>query len=213
MNAKKTEQTRKRYDRSAALYDTFYWPWEKFVVRGFRRKLWEGVPVGKVLEIGPGTGINFRHHPSDASVTAVELSPKMLKQSQKRVKDSKANVEVIEGDAEKLEFLDNSFDAAVATFVYCSVPNQAVGLRELKRVVKPGGTVHLLEHVRIDLPIIGRLMDVWDPVAVRMGGAHINRRTVDAVRAAGLIVEHEERQGPGGLIRLITGRVPDDGEE
>ena len=57
--------------------------------------------------------------------------------------------------------------------------------------------------------MIGRLMDLWDPVAVRMGGAHINRRTSEAVRAAGLIVENEERQGPGGLIRLIKARVPD----
>ncbi len=207
-DAKQTEKTRRRYDRSAALYDTLYWPWEKLIVRGLRRKLWKDVPAGKVLEIGPGTGVNFQHHPVGASVTAVELSSKMLNRSRRRTGESKSDVQVIGGDAESLDFPDDSFDAAAATFVYCSVPDQAAGLRELKRVVKPGGTIHLLEHVRIDGPVIGRLMDLWDPIAVRVGGAHINRRTADAVSAAGLIVEHEERHGPGGLIRLITGRVP-----
>lgn len=207
---KQTELTRARYDRSAALYDLLYWPWEKFVVRGFRKKLWAGVPPGKVLEIGPGTGINFRHHPAGASVTAVELSPRMLERSTKRSGESKSSLELVMGDVEDLEFQDDSFDSAAASFVFCSVPNLAAGLNELKRVVRPGGTVHLLEHVRIDLPVIGRLMDLWDPVAVRMGGAHINRRTSEAVRAAGLIVKNEERQGPGGLIRLIKAKVPDE---
>lgn len=209
-NVKQTEKTRARYDRSAALYDTLYWPWENLLVRGLRRKLWSGVSAGKILEIGPGTGINFRHHPPGAKVTAVELSPKMLERSRKRAAESKADVEVVQGDAEDLEFADDLFDAVVATFVYCSVPDQSAGLHELTRVVKPGGTIHLLEHVRIDLPVIGKLMDLWDPIAVRMGGAHINRRTAEAVRTAGLEVIEEERHGPGGLIRLIKARVPDE---
>ncbi len=205
-----TQLTRERYDRRASLYDLLYWPWEKFVVRGLRSKLWAAVSSGKVIEIGPGTGINFRYHPAGSSVTAVELSPEMLKQAAKRSGESQSNIELITGDVEKLEFQDNSFDSAVATFVFCSVPDQAAGLNELKRVVRPGGKIHFLEHVRIDWPVIGTLMDLWDPVAVRMGGAHINRRASEAVRAAGLIVESEERQGLGSMLRLIQARVPDE---
>ena len=140
---RETERTRARYDRSAALYDLLYWPWEKLVVRGFRRKLWAGVPSGEVLEIGPGTGINFRYHPGGAAVTAVDLNSKMLEQSAKRSGESKSSVELVRGDVEKLEFPDNSFDSAAATFVFCSVPDMVAGLSELKRVVKPGGPVHL----------------------------------------------------------------------
>ncbi len=90
------------------------------------------------------------------------------------------------GDAQALEFPDASFDTAVATFVFCSVPNPVLGLRELRRVVQPGGQVLLLEHARSASRLLGALMDILNPVVVRLIGANINRRTVENARGAGL---------------------------
>jgi ubiquinone/menaquinone biosynthesis C-methylase UbiE len=88
-------------------------------------------------------------------------------------------------DAQHLDFPDDAFGAAVATFVFCSVPDAVRGLRELGRVVKPDGRIFLLEHVRINHPeAIGKLMDLLDPLVVRIMGPHINRRTEKNVRQA-----------------------------
>lgn len=108
-------------------------------------------------------------------------------------------------DAQHLEFSAGTFDAAVATFVFCSVPDPVVGLRELGRVVRPEGDIWLLEHMRVDKPFVGSLMDALNPLVVRVMGANINRRTLENVQRAGLrLVEATELKGE--LVRLIHAR-------
>ena len=107
-------------------------------------------------------------------------------------------------DAEDLAFRDRAFDAVVATCVFCSVPDPLRGLREVRRVLKNGGEVLLLEHMRPS-GWLGVLFDLLDPIVNRVMGPHVNRRTLDTIREAGLIVV-EERSVFSDWIKLIVAR-------
>jgi phosphatidylethanolamine/phosphatidyl-N-methylethanolamine N-methyltransferase len=202
---RETAATQARYDRIAPFYDLMDWATERSAFQAWREDLWSRVAPGRVLEVGVGTGKNMSYYPEGARVTAIDLSDRMLAQAKRRAKESGIDVDLRHMDAQDLDFLDDTFDTAVATFVFCSVPIPVRGLRELGRVVKPEGDIWLLEHVRINKPVIGPLMDVMNPVVVRIMGANINRQTVENVKRAGLeIVGVEDLRGE--LVKLIHAR-------
>ncbi|MEJ2560181.1 MAG: methyltransferase domain-containing protein [Anaerolineae bacterium] len=202
---RETAATKARYDRIAPFYDLMEWATERSAFQAWREDLWSRVPPGRILEVGVGTGKNMSYYPEGARVMAIDLSDRMLTQAKRRAKESSIDVDLRHMDAQDLVFPDDTFDTAVATFVFCSVPIPVRGLRELGRVVKPGGDIWLLEHVRINKPVIGPLMDVMNPVVVRLMGANINRQTVENVKRAGLeIVGVEDLRGE--LVKLIHAR-------
>ena len=152
-----------------------------------------------------GTGKNLPYYPEDAEVTAIDLSDRMLEQARQRAESLGLDVDLRQMDAQALTFENDTFDAAVATFVFCSVPDPVQGLRELSRVTKPDGDIWLLEHVRINKPVIGPLMDLLNPVVVRLMGPNINRQTADNVQRAGLTIVDVEHLS-GELVKLIYAR-------
>lgn len=201
-NSKLTNITRRRYNRIASVYDQMEWFVEKNIFRKWRKLLMDQVRGEKVLEIGVGTGKNIPYYPPQTNISAIDLSENMLAKAVRQADNISRSVDFQVMDVESLTFPDNSFDAALATFVFCSVPNPVNGLRELGRVVKPGGDIWLLEHMRVNRPIIGTLMDLFNPLIVRMMGANINRHTVENVEIAGLkIISVTDLQGK--LVRLI----------
>ncbi|MDE3087856.1 MAG: class I SAM-dependent methyltransferase [Chloroflexota bacterium] len=204
IDLKATATTKARYNRIAHIYDLA----EAMSERRFkpwREKLWRQAN-GNILEVGVGTGKNLPYHPRRAKVTGIDLADQMLVRAQERARQLGAVIDLREGDAQSLDFPDNSFDTAVATFVFCSVPDPIRGLRELNRVVKPDGRILLLDHVRIDRPLIGWVMDLIDPLIVRLWGAHINRRTVENVKRAELGIENVEHLGPMRMVKLILAK-------
>ena len=182
-----------RYDRHAGRYNFCEAPAE-LLFRRWRPRLWERVPPGsRVLEVGVGTGKNIRWHPPGVSVTAIDFSPRMLAQAVPQAGLHDPSPELALMDAQALGLADGSFDAAVSTCVFCSVPDPVLGLREVRRVLRPDGRLLLLEHVRSGLPVVGRVMDLCNPIVVGMQGVNINRNTVENVERAGFhILEVED---------------------
>lgn len=202
---RQTAITRARYNRIAPMYDAMESLTERAAFSAWRQELWAAVPAGRVLEVGVGTGKNLSFYPPGAQMTAIDLSDRMLARARQRAAALGVPVDLRLMDAQRLEFPDAVFDAAVATFVFCSVPDPVAGLRELGRVVRPEGDIWLLEHMRVDRPVIGPLMDLLNPLVVRVMGANINRRTVKNVQQAGLkLVAVKELRGE--LVRLIHAR-------
>ncbi|PZN72599.1 MAG: hypothetical protein DM484_24245 [Candidatus Methylumidiphilus alinenensis] len=197
-----TAQTKARYNRIAGIYDKLEYMMERRA-QPWRRQAWDKVGPGKILEVGIGTGKNLPFYPEGGKICGIDLSNGMLEQARKRADRALQEIDLREMDVQALDFPDASFDAAVATFVFCSVPDPILGMQELARVVKPGGKIVLLEHVRLDHPFIGWLMDIINPLVVRMVGANINRQTVRNAQMAGLVLESVEDMMPNGLVKLI----------
>lgn len=201
-----TALTRTRYQRIAPLYDKIESLLEgRF--RPWRQKLWQTVRGPEVLEVGVGTGKNIEFWPANAEITAIDLTPGMLAFARQRAMSLDWDAVLRLGDVQFLEFPSASFDSVVATFVFCSVPDPVQGLREIGRVTRPGGQILLLEHVRIERPIIGKMMDALAPLIVRLNGANINRRTIENIRIAGLQIEQVEDLDSMGMFKLILARA------
>jgi ubiquinone/menaquinone biosynthesis C-methylase UbiE len=187
----------------AAVYDLLSAWSEAHVLRPYRLHI-VGDAVGRVLEIGAGTGASFSYYRAVERIVATEPDPFMLLRAQKRVRQEDHTVALVQCQAESLPFADASFDAVVCTLVLCTVEDQGRGLTEIRRVLRPGGTLRFIEHVRFG-DARGRVQDavapVWRYVAA---GCHPNRRTVEAIRAAGLeLTETQQHITP--FMPLIIG--------
>ena len=188
-----TEKIKKRYNRVSKVYDLLEKPMESMTMGKWRGKIIEKIEGEKVLEVGVGTGKNLLHYPEDLEVTGIDFSKDMLAKAREKTKDLK-NINLIEMDAQDMDFEDNTFDTVVTSCVFCSVPDPIEGLKEIKRVCKNGGKIVMLEHVRSDKKVIGEIMDIVNFIPVNIWGANINRETLDNLKKAGFKEEDIEYQ-------------------
>src|SRR5579885_1009633 len=160
---------------------------------------------GVVLEVGAGTGLNFALYEPEkvTQVEAVEPDSAMLAYARNRLPLAHVPLTVTQSAAEALPFADETFDCTVATLVFCSVGDPLRSLAEIRRVLKPGGTLLLLEHVRSTNRFAARLQDLLVPLTTRLiGNCHWNRDTGQAVQATGFQIQ-APRQINGWLLPMI----------
>jgi ubiquinone/menaquinone biosynthesis C-methylase UbiE len=165
---------------------------------------------GRVLEVGGGTGANLRFYDrSLESLVVTEPEPAMLRRLQQKAREQAPHAEVLQAPAEELPFEDASFETAVSTLVLCGVDDQARSLGELRRVLRPGGRLLFLEHVRSDDPGLARFQDRINWLNRLMVDCDCNRPTLSAIEAAGFTVTRVERttlpKAPKFVRPLIVG--------
>jgi phosphatidylethanolamine/phosphatidyl-N-methylethanolamine N-methyltransferase len=193
------------YDRLAPGYDRAMRPLEGWLLGRLRARALGALAGGaRLVEVGAGTGANFHFYPAGAQGVATEPSGEMLELARANAARP-PGVRLARCPAERLPFADGTFDAGLATLTLCSVESPARALTELRRVVRPGGLVVLLEHVR-PAGALGHLFDALSLLTVALLDDHFNRRTADEARRAGLELLRVERHALG-IIQLIVCRV------
>jgi ubiquinone/menaquinone biosynthesis C-methylase UbiE len=198
-----------RYRRIAPFYDALDWPFERGRYRTLRPQLFVGLS-GRILEAGVGTGRNLPFYPAGVAVVGIDLSPAMLvRAARRRALSRAASVDLRVMDVTRLDFPAAAFDAAVSTFLFCVLDDalQQAALRELARVVKPGGPIRLLEYVRPQNAVRRFVSRLWAPWIAWAYGASFDRRTDTHIREAGLTVA-SSRYVVADLIKLVEVRAP-----
>ena len=197
------EQIRRTYDKRAASYDRTVGFGERLLVGDLRRRF-GGLLAGETLEVAVGSGLNLPSY-TDAVTRAigVDLSTGMLAEARRRADAIGREIELVEGDAQRLPFADASFDTVAISLGLCTVPDPALALREMARVCRPGGRLVLLEHVRSTVPPLVWLQVILSPAQERLIGCHLARSTFDVARGMGFGVE-EVGSRFAGVFRLAV---------
>jgi ubiquinone/menaquinone biosynthesis C-methylase UbiE len=197
-----------RYQRIAASYDLLdlFFEWRRY--RALRPLLFQNLS-GRLLDAGVGTGRNCPFYPPDAIVSGIDVSPAMLALAHRRCPTVSAAGRLYCMDVTELEFPAGSFDAAVASFLFCVLPDQlqVAGLRELGRVVRAGGLIRLLEYVRPHGTFKRIVSMIWQPWVSWAYGASFDRETEKHIPTSGLELV-ESRYVVDDLVKLISARVP-----
>lgn len=176
----------------------------------YRDELVSGL-LGQVLELGAGNGINFSHYPASVEkLVAIEPEPYLRAKAERAARSAQIAVEVRAGVADELDLPDSSVDAAVACLVLCTVPDQSRALRELRRVLRPGGELRFFEHVLSPAKAKARVQSIADGSRVWPlvgGGCHCARDTLTAITDAGFEVQRSRSVNIGPSCMLTNPHV------
>jgi ubiquinone/menaquinone biosynthesis C-methylase UbiE len=199
-----TERVRRIQDKTAPRYDRQISFFERILFGGGREWVCSQAE-GEVLEIAAGTARNLPFYPADVRITAIELSPEMLAIARRRAEEVGRPADLRLGDAQALDLPDESFDTVVCTLGLCTIPDHRRAVSEAGRVLRPGGRLLLLEHVRSPAPIVRAAQRLLEPLTVRFEGDHLLREPLDALAAEGFEVERLERS-KWGIVERVAAR-------
>jgi ubiquinone/menaquinone biosynthesis C-methylase UbiE len=201
-----TDRIRRIFEKQAPKYDRAMARFERWLFAGTRE--WACSRAnGDVLEIAAGTALNLPHYPAGTRVTGVELSPAMAELGRERAAELARAIDMQVGDAEHLDFADESFDTVVCTFGLCTIPDDRAAVSEAMRVLRPGGKILLAEHVRSPNPIVRAIQRLIDPLAHRFGGDHLLREPLEPLAEEGFEVK-ELKRSKAGYVELVAALKP-----
>jgi ubiquinone/menaquinone biosynthesis C-methylase UbiE len=198
-----TAKSRRFWDEVAPRYDKAMRFLERFQFRGGREWVCSRAR-GDVLEVAVGTGLNLGLYPSKAHLTGVDLSPEMLLRARSRSAELGRPIELKEADVAALPFDDDTFDTVVSTLAMCAVPDEEAGILEMRRVLRPGGRMLLLDHIGSSWWPIWAGQRVMEIYTIPHAGEHMTRRPRPIVERAGLVIEESERLKAGTVERLAA---------
>ena len=162
---------------------------------------------GETLEVGIGEGLTIRHYAPEVRLTGIDASGGMLAHARAAAAAARRTVDLRIGDAMQLDAADGTFDTVVFCLVLCTVPDDRLAILEAARVLRPGGRIVAVEHVRSPNPIVRLVERAWEPVSIRMEGDHLLRDPVDHLAIAGFAVESLERGRLGIVERVVASRI------
>jgi ubiquinone/menaquinone biosynthesis C-methylase UbiE len=164
---------------------------------------------GDTLEVAVGTALNLPYYPDDVRLTGLDLSPEMLAVARERAAEVGREIELHEGDAHALPFEEGSFDTVVCTYSLCNIPDPQRAVDEMKRVLKPGGKLITVDHIRAAVKPVLWLQKAIEFFSARLEGEHATRRPLEQVKAADFEIVERERLAPAGVIERLVALRPD----
>jgi ubiquinone/menaquinone biosynthesis C-methylase UbiE len=199
--AAETERVREIQDKEAPRYDRQISFFERALFGGGREWICSQAQ-GDVLELAAGTLRNLPHYPQGVKLTAVELSPEMAAIGRKRAQEEGRPIDLRVGDVQKLDFPDESFDTVTCTLGFCTIPDTTAAAREAFRVLRPGGGLLLLEHVRSPVRAVRGVERLLEPLFVRFLADNLTREPLDYLPGVGFEIDEIERSKRGIVERL-----------
>jgi ubiquinone/menaquinone biosynthesis C-methylase UbiE len=201
-----TEKVLRVFEKMAPRYDKDIRFWERVQFGGGRE--WVAARArGEVLEVAVGTGLNLPHYPTGVALTGVELSPAMLDLARQRASDLGIAADLRIGDAQALPFADATFDTVVCTLSLCTIPDPAAAIAEMRRVLRPGGVMLLLDHIGSSWWPVWAVQRLVEQFTSRAAGEYMTRRQLPLVRAAGFEIGETQRL-KAGTVERIAARKP-----
>jgi ubiquinone/menaquinone biosynthesis C-methylase UbiE len=201
-----TERVREVQDKSAPGYDRQISFFERILFAGGRDWVCSQAE-GRVLELAAGTARNLPFYPEDVELTAIELSPEMLAIGRKRAEDLGRPIDLQLGDVQALDLPDASFDTVTCTLGFCTIPDTTKAAAEAYRVLRPGGKLLMLEHVRSPARAVRGVERLLEPLAVRFEADHLLREPLDYLPGVGFEID-EVKRSKWGIVERLRAHKP-----